>query len=58
MTWLKILALLGMLLGAWQSYRALGAPVRHGGRSYYRQADGTYRRWYGGRSYRPDEIGL
>lgn len=58
MTWLRIIALLAIALGAWRSFKALGEPVRFEGRRYYRHPDGRYRRWYGGRSRRPDEIGL
>ncbi|WP_167737679.1 hypothetical protein [Sphingomonas parva] len=58
MTWLRLIGLLGLALGAWRSLAALGTPIRSNGRRYYLQPDGRYRRWYGGRSYRPDEIGL
>lgn len=58
MTWLKVAALFFMALGAWRSFRAMGTPVRFAGRRWYRQADGTYRRWYGGRARRAQDIGL
>lgn len=58
MIWLRVVTLVLLSLGAWQSFKAMGTPVRFAGRRYYPQADGSYRRWYGGRAYRPDEIGL
>ena len=58
MTWLKLASIAMMALGAWTSFKAMGVPVRHGGRLYYRQPDGRYRRWYGGRSFGADELGL
>lgn len=58
MVWLKIFTLACMAIGAWRSVRAMGEPVRIGGRRYYRQADGTYRRWYGGRARTREDIGL
>lgn len=58
MMWLKALAFLGMALGAWNSFKAMGTPVYFRGRRYYLQSYGTIRRWYGGRGFRPDEIGL
>jgi hypothetical protein len=58
MLWLKLLSVSGLSFGAWSSFRAMGAPIRFEGRRYYRQAHGRYRRWYGGRLFNPDEIGL
>jgi len=58
MVWLKILTLVFLSIGAWRSVRAMGRPVRFEGRRYYRQPDGSYRRWYGGRAKPPEEIGL
>ena len=58
MIWLKVATLIFLALGAWRSFKAMGAPVRFEGRRYYRQADGSYRRWFGGRARRPRDIGL
>ena len=58
MVWLKLLTIVFLGIGTWQSLKAMGRPVRFEGRRYYRQADGSYRRWYGGGAKRPDEIGL
>jgi len=54
--WLKLLTAAALAVGAWQSYRAMGKPVIRGGKRWYKQLDGGYRRWYGGRSYREDEL--
>lgn len=58
MIWLKIFMIVCMTIGVWQSVRAMGRPVRFEGRRYFRQPDGRYRRWYGGRAKLPEEIGL
>jgi hypothetical protein len=58
MIWLKFLSVAALAFGAWSSYRAMGTPVVFQGRRYFRQADGRYRRWYGGRLFDPGEVGL
>jgi hypothetical protein len=45
---LRVLAVIGAAAGAWRSYRALGTPLVRGGKRWYRQPDGRYRRWWGG----------
>lgn len=57
MNWLRGLALIGLTMGAVRSFRAMGKPIRRGGMRWYRQPDGRYRRWYGGRSRREEELG-
>lgn len=57
MIWLKVAALIFMALGAWRSFKAMGTPVRFEGRRWYRQPDGSYRRWYGGRGRSAAEVG-
>jgi hypothetical protein len=56
MMWLKALTLVGLTLGAWQSYKAMGTPIVRGGKRWFLQPDGRYRRWYGGRSFGEDEL--
>ena len=56
MMWLKALTLAGLTFGAWQSYKAMGTPILRGGKRWFLQPDGRYRRWYGGRSYNEDEL--
>lgn len=50
MTVLRLLAVIATGLGAWQSWKAMGDPLVRGGRRWYLQPDGNYRRWYGGRA--------
>lgn len=57
-TAVKLFALIAMLAGAWRSYKALGVPVRVGGRRYWLGPDGLYRRWYGGRGRSAEALGL
>ena len=56
MTLLRVLAIVGMAAGAWNSWKALGTPLVRGGKRWYLQPDGSYRRWYGGRSLTLAEI--
>ncbi|HEX8535728.1 MAG TPA: hypothetical protein VF662_16330 [Allosphingosinicella sp.] len=56
MIWLKLFAVIGMAAGAWQSFKALGTPIIRGGKRWYLQSDGRYRRWYGGRARSEDEL--
>lgn len=56
MVWLKGLTLAALSIGAWQSWKALDAPVIRGGKRWYRQPDGRYRRWYGGRALSESEL--
>lgn len=56
LTFLRLLAVFGTALGAWQSWKALGVPVVAGGKRWYRQPDGTFRRWYGGRARSREEL--
>lgn len=58
MIWLNIATLLFLTLGAWRSLKAMGSTVHFERRRYYRQSDGSYRRWFGGRSHQPEDIGL
>lgn len=58
MIWLKIMMIVAMTIGLWRSVRAMGRPVFFEGRRYYRQADGRYRRWYGGAARKAEDIGL
>ena len=46
---LRLLVVVGLACGAWRSWKALGHSVRLDGRRYYRQPDGTYRTFWGGR---------
>lgn len=57
MIWLKALTAIALSVGAWQSFRAMGTPIVRGGKRWYPQPDGRYRRWYGGRARREDELG-
>ncbi|HJO66015.1 hypothetical protein [Sphingomonas sanguinis] len=57
MEWIKVLAVVAMVYGIWAAYRSLGAPVLHEGARYFRQPDGSFRRWYGGRRFSADEVG-
>ena len=54
---LKIIVLIGLVLGAWQSFKALGKPTLRGGKRWYRQPNGLYCRWYGGRSRTEEQLG-
>jgi hypothetical protein len=58
MEWIKVLAVIAMLYGVWAAYRSLGSPVLYDGTRYFRQPDGSFRRWYGGRRFSADEVGL
>lgn len=51
---LRVLFLIGMVYGAWSSYKALPKPIMIDGRRAYRQPDGSYRTWWGGRIKVPD----
>jgi hypothetical protein len=57
MEWIKVLALVAMVYGIWAAYKSLGAPVLHEGSRYFRQPDGSFRRWYGGRRFSASEVG-
>ncbi len=54
---LKILVLVGFVLGAWQSFKSLGKPIIRGGKRWYRQPTGLYYRWYGGRGRTEEQLG-
>ena len=56
MVLLKLLVLIGLILGAWQSFKAMGKPIVRRGKRWFLQPDGRYRRWYGGRAYSEDEL--
>ena len=56
MIWLKLFVLIGLILGTWQSFKAMGRPIVRGGKRWFLQPDGRYRRWYGGRAYSEDEL--
>ena len=56
MDWLKVLVIIAFAAGAWQSFKALGTPVLRGGKRWYLQPDGRFRRWYGGRSRAEEEL--
>jgi hypothetical protein len=56
MIWLKLFTIVALSLGAWQSYKAMGTPIVRGGKRWFLQPDGRYRRWYGGRAYSEDEL--
>jgi len=58
MEWIKVLALVAMVYGIWAAYRSLGAPVLHEGSRYFRQPDGSFCRWYGGRRFSASEVGM
>lgn len=57
-TVLRVLFIIAMVVGTWRSIKAMGRPVMYEGRRYYRQPDGSFRRWYGGSRKQPSEIGL
>jgi hypothetical protein len=56
MIWPKLLTTVALTAGAWQSWKALGTPIVRGGRKWYRQPDGRYRRWYGGRPVAEEDL--
>lgn len=55
-TGLRLLVVVGLAYGAWQSWKALGRPVVVDGRRYFRQPDGSYRTFWGGRVRDPDLV--
>ncbi|MDQ1156261.1 hypothetical protein QE385_000588 [Sphingomonas sp. SORGH_AS 950] len=58
MEWIKVLAVVAMVYGVWAAYRSLGAPVLHNGIRYFRQPDGSFRRWYGGQRFSASDVGV
>lgn len=46
-TALRLFAIVGMAVGAWESWRAMPKPTVVRGRRYYRQPDGSYRSAWG-----------
>jgi hypothetical protein len=44
--WLRLAAIIGMGLGAYRAFKALGQPFRFEGKTYRRNADGAFTtRW-------------
>jgi hypothetical protein len=52
---LRLLAIIGLAYGAWTTFKSL-VKVRHGGRTYYRQKDGSFSTAWGRRVRDPDLI--
>ncbi len=47
--WLRLITVIGLVIGAWRAFKATGKPTRFEGRNYYRQEDGSYRTLWGRR---------
>lgn len=52
---LRLVVIVGLIYGAWRSWKALPSPIILEGKRYYRQPDGTYRT-IGGRRVRDREL--
>jgi hypothetical protein len=47
--WIRLLVLIAMVAGAWRAWKAMPKPVKHEGRKYYPQPDGSFRTIWGRR---------
>ena len=46
---LRIVAFIGLAMGAWNAFKNMPPSVKHQGRRYFRHDDGHFRRWSGRR---------
>ena len=46
---LRIVALIGLVMGGWNAFKNLPPSVKYQGKRYFRHEDGMFRRWSGRR---------